>query len=592
MLDDDKLRHLCRAVESSYRKIEPFRNLMTGLVRQYAGPAYGSNADEDEPDKHMNLLNQAVDAYMMLLSANLPQVLVSTNSTALSGFASHFRLAINNLLKEIDFGETHSQWVMNAFFCVGVVKVHLADSGQLVAADDVMMDPGTPYVSNVSLDNFVYDTSAKKASEAKFMGDMYRVPFEALKDENTYDQKAIKSQGVRPSSKVGAEGERLERISVGYEVDDDEYEPMVDLCDIYVARERTVYTFVVKDRQLLSLYPKPIAKMKWVGTKRGPYRILGFGEIPENIMPVSPAVQLAVLDKLVNNLMEKQSRQAHRQKENPVYTPAGADSARNLQNAADGEWVQVQDPRDVNVIRQGGPDPGNQQFLLDGLKLFDRMAGNLPAMLGLGTSADTVGQEKLIHASGSRKEGKMQEAVLKATVSVIEELAYLLWVDQFKTVPGVMTLEGHPDYQARADWVPGDREGEFKDYQFHIDVYSMTYRAPGDRVRTINELLGQIYIPMAGMLAEQGGMIDFGRLTTIYSELLDLPRLREVVTFAAPIGDPMETASPISGGGKPATTERRYIRQNAQEDPTSPDRGNWSGGGMGARPTLEMAANQ
>lgn len=585
MTDGKKFIRLGRAVASSYRKIEPFRLLTAGLVREYAGPAYGENAEEEGREKFVNLMNQAVDAYLMLLSAALPQVLVSSPILKHSGFAEHFRVAINNLLKQIDFGATHKEWVMNAFFCMGVLKIHLADSGQTVAADNILMDPGMPFASAVALDNFVYDTSARKAEEAKFMGDMYRIPFESLEDPNLYDQAVVKRIGVQPTSKTGCDGDRLEKISTGQEVDDDELEPMVDLADIYVARERKVYTFVVTNRHDFTLSAEPVAEFDWTGTKRGPYRILGFGDIPENIMTVGPAVQLAALDNLVNNLMTKQARQAQRQKENPVYTPAGTESAKNLSDSFDGEWLQVQDPREVSVVRQGGPDQANQQFMFDAMKLFDRMAGNLPAMLGLGTSADTVGQERLIHASGSRKEGKMQEVCLRATTSVIEELAFLLWLDDFNTIPGQVSLDGFPDYRAQSDWVPGDREGEFKDYQFEIDVYSMSYQSPAERVMAINKLIGEVYAPMLQQLAEQGGAIDFSRLTSMYSDLLNLPRLKEIVVFTSPIDD-MGAGPSVSGGGKPSHTERRYVRQNANaDDGAVPDAGNWQSGG--AKPSLE-----
>jgi hypothetical protein len=577
VLNEEERMRLGRSIEASYRRLEPFRLLLGGLVREYAGPGYGENREYGGREKHMNLLNQAVDAYMMLLSANTPQVLISTHDQSLTAFASHFRLALNNLLREIDFGNTHHEWVLNAFFCIGILKVHIADTGQLVAADDVTMDPGMPFVSNVSLDNFVYDTSARKVTEAKFFGDIYRIPFESLKDGSVYNQKVVKKYGLKPTSKYGAEGETLAKISTGSEVDDDEYEPMIDLMDIYLPRDKKVYTFAVRSRQTMSIWTEPVASFDWIGTKRGPYHILGFSEVPENIMPVSPAAQLTALDKLINNLMDKQARQAHRQKENPVYTPAGADDARDLRNAADGEWVKVQDPREVNVIRQGGPDPGNQGFMLNTIEIFDRMAGNLPAMLGLGTSADTVGQEKLIHASSSRKEGKMQRRVLEATAHVIEELAFLLWQDDFKEIPGEMGLPGFPDYKVRSDWVPGDREGEFRDYNFQIDVYSLSYQSPGERVQAINTLLGQIYAPMMQMLMEQGGMIDFSRLTEIYAEMLNLPRLREIVVFAAPIGDTQPGGTAPIGAGKPATTERRYIRQDGNGgSPAVPDSSGWS----------------
>lgn len=542
-------------METSYRKLDPFRKLANGLIKQYAGPGYGESSQEDG-HKFINLMNQTVDAYMMLLAANTPRVLVSTHNRAYAGFAGHFKVAVNNLLKEINFGQTHYDFVLDAFFCIGVIKVHMADSGQVLAENDVQMDPGMPYASNVSIDDLVYDTSARKLSEVGFIGDMYRIPFESLKDE-MYDKKVV--SGLSPTSKYAVDGERIEQISVGTETDTDEFRPMIDLADIYVPSDGMVYTFPVLNRQLLQLGTTPVAKFEWMGTEKGPYKVLGFNSVPKNIMPVSPATHLADLDILINNLMSKQAQQAQRQKELMLFTAAGATDATRIAMAGDGESIRVDDAKDFNVMSFGGPNQSNQGLLFNSVEMFDRMAGNLPAMMGLGASADTVGQEKLIHASASRKEGQMQRRVVEAITDVIYELAYLLWQDEFKEIPGEIELEGMPQYKATSNWTPDDREGEFKDYAFEIDVHSMSYQSPADRVKAINTLIGQIYAPMMQMLQQQGGTIDFAKLTAIYAELLNLPRLNEVITFTSPIDE----AQPTMGGGgpsKPATTERRYVR--------------------------------
>jgi hypothetical protein len=578
MLDEKNYRHLVTAVENSYRKLDSFRKLALNLVKEYAGPGYGDESDRGH-EKHMNLMNQAVDAYMMLLSANTPRTLVSTHEAAFTPFATHYQIALNNLLKEIDFGTTHYDWVLDAFFCVGIIKVHMADSGQMRQEGDILMDPGMPYASNVSIDDFVCDMSARKTTEATFFGDMYRIPFDSLKDE-IYDKEVVSD--LRPTSKV-SDSERQEQVGAGHSVDNDEFEPQIDLADIYVPREKKIYTFAVKNRGTFQMDSRPLTSFDWIGTEKGPYKFLGFNPVPKNIMPVSPAAHLSSLDRLVNNLMRKQARQAHRQKENPVYTPAGANDANSLRQASDGEWVKVQDPKEVNVIRQGGPDPGNQNFLINSIEMFDRMAGNLPAMMGLGTSADTVGQERLIHAAGSRKGGQMQRRVLEATTEVVEELAYLLWVDQFKEIPGEIELEGMPEYRVRSDWKPDDREGEWKDYGFQIDVHSLSYQAPSERVQAINGLLGSIYIPMMQALQQQGGQIDFQRLTKLYSELLNLPRLGEIVVFTAPIDDTSGGPPTAMGPGKPATTERRYVRTDGKGgSPAVPSAANWSQSGNGS----------
>jgi len=577
MLTDDQLKKLTGAVERSYRQLEPFRRLTKGLIAEYAGPGYGE-AEEGTREKYMNLMNQAVDAYMMLLAGSTPRILTSTHASQHRAFAKRMQIAGNNLLKRINFAETHAEWVMDAFFNVGIVKIHMADSGQVVAEGNVEMDPGMPFVSNISIDDFVYDTEAKKLTEATYIGDMYRLPREALNDAAIYDQDVVAEMGEGATLEAGAGSDRIDRLSVGYESDDNRIYDDIDVADIYVPRAQMVYTFLVESRNRFTINPRCIAKYKWIGTERGPYRKLGFNPVPKNIMPVGPASHLAPLDRLSNNLMNKQANQAQRQKENPVYTPAGTDGAKGLQNAIDGQWVPVNDAREVSVIRQGGSDPGNQAFMLNTVQLFDRMAGNLPALIGLGATSDTVGQEKLIHSSASKKGAQMQKQVLDATTDVIRELLYLLWQDGFTTIPGEMTIPQYPQYRVRADWTPDLREGQFSDYEVDIDVHSMTYQGPAERIGAINSLLTQIYAPMAQMLAEQGGTINFAQLTEIYAELLNLPRLREVVVFSNPLAESQGPGGEGGGSSMPASTERRYVRQDANGGaPAVPDASAWTG---------------
>ena len=416
MYENEKGVHgrLSTAIEHSYRKMEPFRRMNRKLVEEYTGPTYGENKRQS---KYINKLYQAVDAYTMLLAANRPRVLVETKYPQLRPFAHHYSLALNNLIQEIGLEYTIRTWVMDAFFSVGIVKVHLADSGLVEIEPDRWMDPGTPFASNVCLDNCVLDLSATKFSEMKFAGDMYRIPYEDLKQgakDGIYDPKLVKE--ITPSSKSSdTSDERVEAISRGMETDTDEFEPMVDLADIWVPRDGKIYTYEVCNRGQFQIKGKPIAEMDWDGPEHGPYHILGFNEVPDNIMPVSPASQLEPLDNIINILYRKQSKRARNQKRNLVYNSGGQGDAKRLKNSNDGEMIRVDDPQHVQTIDQGGIDQPNQAFILGASEQFDLLAGNLPALLGLGSQAETASQERLIHEAGSRKGSQMQYRVLDAT---------------------------------------------------------------------------------------------------------------------------------------------------------------------------------
>ena len=567
MVDEKKL---IDSIEVSYRKLRPYREAVFKLNEEYAGPMYGVEGNSSNTfqrqEKYLNLLKQAVSAYMTLLASNRPRVLLTSAKPELKPFARHYQMAVNNLLETIEIEKTISQWVRDAFFWIGVVKVHMGDSGEVVEEEDLTADPGMPFASNVALDDFFFDVSAKKWSECRYAGDIYRMPVETLKNSDLYEGEAL--DDLQPANGY-ATGEMLKELSMGTEPTNNEIEPMADVCDIWLPREGVIRTYIVQDRQTLRLKEGAIAEMEWDGKELGPYHLLHFDEVSENIMPCSTAADLQPLERLVNNLFRKNARKASRQKDTPIYTPSGEQTARKLRNASDGEWISVTDPKEVNVIKHGGIDSNLHGFMLNSMELFDRMAGNLQSMLGLGPSSETLGQERLIQAAGSRREGQLQNAVVSATVGLIKDIAMLLWGDKFTEIPARDALEAMPEVSFDSTWKPDKRKGQFKDYKFEIDVYSMQYQTPASRVNAVNQLLQTVYLPLMPMIQQQGGSIDIGELSRMHSEMLNLPRLANVVKFDPDISQ----LKPAGLGPKPTSND--VSQSSAEAGGSVPDASQW-----------------
>lgn len=576
--DDLTRDRLFKSVQASYRNLEPFRRLNRELVKEYAGPGYGQPEDGRRDDL-IDLLNQAVEAYTMILVPQRPRVMVNTHNPTLQAFSKHFQVAINNLIEEIGLEDTLRKWVVNAYFSVGVIKIHLADSAMVELEQNLWADPGQPFASNVSLDNFVFDGAASEWENRRYAGDMYRVPFDDLKSD-MYDQDAVKE--LTPTSKYHVDTDRLERISKGADVDGDEFEPMIDLADIWVPRQGKIYTYAVANRYDFQLKGKCLAAMDDVN-EHGPYHLLGFGEVPENVMPSSPASHLSMLARLINNLMRKQASRAKKARRIHTFEPSETDTVNRIQNSnQDDQFVKSADPTRIGEVNLGGVDPQAQAFMLGTMEIFDRQAGNLTAMLGLGAQSDTVGQEQLIHSAGSKKESKMQSKVVSGTIKVIRDLAKLLWNDVVKVIPGQMPIAGATGYSVDATWTPEDREGRFIDYDLNIDVYSMLYQTPAQASQMIVQVLGTVYAPMMQLLVSQGGSINMQELTDTLADMLNRPELRRIVQFSTV---PLDVGGMGEGGMQsPATTTRNYVRKSVSTGGSPASRSAvmqqaWMGGG-------------
>lgn len=554
--DLDRSR-LFKALEASYRTLEPFRNLNKALYEEYAGSGYGAR-NKTKNTTVINLLHQLVEAYQMTLVANRPRVTVETMQEHLRFFARQYELAMNNFIKEIRLEKTLKRWVLDAFFCIGILKIHLADSSVVQLEENVFANPGQPFVSNVSIDNFVYDAMASNWETIKFAADMYRIPFADLQDENLFpNQKQVKE--LTPDSRTAASGEKLDSISKGTEVSDGDLEPMIWLADVYVVRERKIYTFAVSNRDQFVLKGEPLAVMDWVGNDNGPYPILCFSEVSENTMPVSPADQVAQLARDINNILRKQIRQANRQKDVTIIDAADEALGKKIKSAADGVIITKNSGSDNPVqVKFGGVDPGNQAFLGAAIQLFDRLGGNLTAMLGLGAQADTKGQEELIHGAVGKKAAQMQYQVVDGVVRVIRDVGKLLMLDEAKIIPQRMDIPEAPGYSVDATWTPWDREGQYEDYELDIEAYSMAYQTPSQKMAAITALLKEVFSPLMQVFMQQGGTINMQELTDMYADYMNDPNVRRIFQFvnAMPMGDELQQP------GKPATTERNYVRES------------------------------
>jgi hypothetical protein len=561
-----KFSRLGTSVHAAYRGWESFRNQNQQYVEAYLGPGYGNTKDKRR--KYINKSQQNAVSIMMSLAANRPTISVESPHKSLWPFAKTLQTAINNLLKEIRFEETLRRWVLDAYFQVGIVKVHRRDSGIVEFEPDIRMDPGCPFASNVSLDDFACDP-ARNWGEVKWAGDMYRIPYRDIKEgvrTGMFDPIALEC--CKPSSKYEMlDGNRLEAFGQGEECDTDEFEPMVDLADIWIAAEQRIYTFPVLHRGTFNIKPTPIASMDWLDPDSSPYHLLGFNEAPECIMPVSPASLIDEMDRLINNLMRKQARRAQNQKNVTVFDPSASQTAKRLKDCVDDEILQG-NPQQIAPITVGGISPQTQGFMNECLGLVDELGGGINMRLGAAPGSDTATQDEMMRSASSQLMAQMQTRVASATRALVKSLAFELWQDEFKTIAARLPVEGAPEYTYDATWRPGEREGNFLDYEFDVNVYSYNWQNPSTQLNEFITLMTTFYLPLEGQMAAQGGAINLALASNKIAELSNKPWLKDIVSFTnappeegeGPRGDVRGRKPPtnstytrrsVSGGGTP-----------------------------------------
>lgn len=553
-LQDKAVRgRLLRAVDTSREKMVPFRQVRHELIKDYVGNWYSEGGAENKT--LVNLLNQTARIYTVALAANNPQALVSTPHLGNYPFARRFEANLNTLIADMNLAKTFRDIVMDAFFCLGVGCVMMRDSGtqfhgMLESEEDVWLDPGEPWFGRISMDELILDMSAKELTKMRFCGHTYRADFEKVQAEPGYN-KAVTSK-LSPTSKTARDDPQAAAdIATGQAVDDDELKPMIWLMDLWIPENRSIVTMAMDKPEL-----PPLIEREWKGSQAGPYKFLSLGNVPDNAIPAPPAMNLKGLHDLQNRLHRRMEDDSDAHRTVNAYSPHGSDDAETLRKAGRNEWVKINDPKSVQQIELGGVDQRDLALALAIQDTYDRMAGNLTAMGGLGQQAGTLGQEEMIHGQVSRTEADMRMAVVDFASESILDLGRLMWEDQNLELHSSIALS-NTGREVPVPWTPGNRVGRFEDYQFRVEPYSMVHKTPRELLAELFQVLERV-APLWPMFQASGATLDAEAIVDEIARMLNRPEIRRIITFAAP----MDMSSDPHAAHQSPVTSRETIRKN------------------------------
>lgn len=538
-------KRLRAAVDWSIRELEIPRKQRVDAIRQYVGAHYAQGGTDLRVPT--NMIELAVTTYVRHLAARAPRVKIRTSVDHLRPQAKNLELALNQLPDEIDLGSTMRRAVVEAIFGMGVVKVGIATSGVSVLGVDV----GEPFVDLVSLDDYFLDMSAKNRHSIQFEGNDYWLPLDVARE--MFEGKGGRNS-IEPDDHtiIGDQGhERAEGVSVSEGAD--LYRDKVWLRDVWLPHTNELVTYGVKNLKLFRVTP-------WDGPEGGPYHILSFSDVPGNLLPLPPASLWLDLHELANSVFRKLARQADSKKTVAAFAGGNEESVEALKTARDGEGIRYsgQKPEPITV---GGVDPQTLAFFIQTRDLFSYFAGNLDALGGLSPMTETVGQDQMLTEAASARVEQMRTSTLKFAKGIFQALGWYEWTDPVRQRMLEKPIDG-TDIVLRVPWSQETREGDFLDYNFDIDVYSMQEDSPSLRLQKVGQALERFVFPLLPVIQQQGGVLDVQELLRIVAELGNVDELRNIVRFGEPIpGDPQQGGSE-QPSFKPTTTTRRYERVN------------------------------
>lgn len=550
------IKNLMSAVEAASKSLRVARENRMAALRQYVGKHYSDGGSSDKVP--INMIELAATIYSQKLVAMAPRALVNTPHVSLRSESRDFETMLNASIEDLNLEETLQDWVYDAIFGLGIIKVGVCRAG-VEEYENHLLEASEPYADTVLFEDFIFDTTAKSWKNVCFAGHRFRIPLEEAKAVEAWDEKA--REKLSPTTKRGYDDNGDQRsqglTDENNQLESDEYKSFVEIWEIWLPFEGLVVTIPCD----YSSDTPPLEVKPWKGPKRGPYHLLGFNAVPGNILPLPPVAIMMDLHEIINRLFNKSVRQGERAKQVTAYAGEQLDDARRIRDAGDGEMIRLDNPQGLNQIQVGGVDNNNLAFQIHAKDQLDYLAGNLSALGGLGPQSDTLGQDRMLRESSSDRINKMQRKVMRKTQLVLRDLGWHLWNDPLIQPPMTRRVP-NTQIEVPVDFSPDRRMGEYFDYNIDIEPYSMTMQSPSDRVQFLTQVFQQFIAPMMPQLQAQGIVVDHEAFLELLARYSNVPELLTIVKFTGQLPEMPQERGPVDGPYRPSSTTRTNVRVN------------------------------
>lgn len=491
-------QNISKACNISFGKFDHFRRARGRFLSQMAGRFYSRTTPGDREDRKaapLNLLYTAVTTLVPNLVYNNPKVRVATDILPYRDYADRLQMATNSLIKKTNFRMMLRKTITDAIFMAGFVKTGLASGDEFLSIDDEdanqNMAVGQPYADRIDPDDMILDPMARDWDEQAFVGHKFRVAEDDLVASGLFDEDALKNlpghyDGANGSQRDEAEGLIGDKSGQEFQ----EVEKYIDLMEVYLPKEGIIVTLPYMKDKVQDTFLRTV---EYSGPTRGPYHMLGFTSMSNNILPVAPAGIWYDLHILGNRIARKLSRQAERIKRVVAYEGTAVEDVEQIADADDGETVRVDNLDKIREIQYGGAGNDSFNWVEWVKKNFSEQSGNIDLLNGTNTNSPTATQAEMLQANTSVRLADMQNSVYEFAAEVQGDLVYHLHTDPLITLPLTKQQNGTAVQEI---FTGGEQQGDWLDYNISVQPYSMARPDPNAQVRRKMEFATNV-IPAA-----------------------------------------------------------------------------------------------
>lgn len=571
---------LQEAIKTWWRYSEPMREVRYKMLSIYANAFYQGGGGKARQPFPLNLIDRGVQTLGPFLVSNNPRVKISPrngiSSPYVKPFANTLELALAHLFDEIKLADnTLRPIAIDSLFCMGITKTGVMHSHN-VEINGYLHDVGQPYCDRIDFNDYIADAAARNRQEMKFEGHKYRLPLWYVKESGlfkNYDE-------LQPDIKVYGNETSPEKIAKS-NINDFDYSELhqsVELIDLWLPEESLILTIPPEGSG-----SKIMRTVEYEGPEGGPFDILGYRYFPDSVIPIPPVYTWLDLNKIVNIIAMKMEDMVEREKTIGFYSLENTDDAEVIKRAGHGDLVGVTDPSAVNEMTYGGFNQTSFPFLQFLLSQYSQSGPNLDVTGGKQLGAPTLGQEQMMQSNALREVDDMVGQMYNFTSSITKKLAWYLWSDPLKIIPVIKRVAG---VNVEVEYSEAAKEGDFFDYSFNIEPFSMARMNPEMRYQRLLQLVSQVVIPLLPVAMTQGSTLDVTALLKEAAPYLGITNIDEWWRTLVQQQDNVGPYQPVQGevtGTKERTNVKPKSGQGRDQFGSSEASRNSNKSQMGAR---------
>jgi hypothetical protein len=442
------------------------------------------------------------------------------------------QLALNFLIDKMELADkVFIPVAINSMFGAGITRT-FTEYDRIITFGDEVIKSGVPAIKVIHDSDYIGDPIAKRRDDFILEGDVYKLPTAYAKDLFAGKDKFGNqiADYIFPDCRLATSfsPEKISNPDFNFNINKYNIRDYTTFIDIYLYDENITVTIMPEGKK-----PKILREVEEDGPKESPYDYLGYKFFPNTSVPIPPAWFWHDLDVSTNIVANTAREQAESQKDLIFAEPENKKLLKEVNNAKNMDVLIVRNAKEgVQKVSVGGMNTEALPYLQMLELAFNKSGGTSEIMGGRGTTAPTLGQEKMQFQNASRIVNNMYTRFHGFMTSVLKKLAWRVWTDPTIYVPVIKEIPGIgeiPQVFSQADKV-----GDYYDFVYNIVPYSTQRMSPEMKYQRLMQFASQWILPTMPIAQQQGAEFNIPEATKTMAEYLGLTTFNQMYRTAIP----------------------------------------------------------